>query len=77
MSQPRLRRVFRAPFNLTPQEYLTRRRLELATISLAQSDRKISEIARTIGYEGTSTFTRHFRRVCGTSPQAYRSAKGK
>lgn len=74
LSPAQMRRLFQAAFGLSPQEYITRLRLELARVSLRDRQRTITEVSGDVGYEATSTFNRHFRRIYGVSPRQYRQA---
>jgi len=55
-----------------PLEHLTRRRIEKASLMLRESDRKLSDVAVSIGYSSDGAFHRAFRRVTGISPGEYR-----
>ncbi len=67
------RSIFAARFKETvgdsPMEYLTRWRMLLAEEKLANSGDSISGIARSLGYESQSAFTKAFKRVLGRSPR--------
>jgi AraC-like DNA-binding protein len=72
------RSIFAARFKETvgdsPMEYLTRWRMLLAEEKLASSRDSISGIARSLGYESQSAFTKTFKRVMGRSPRRYSRA---
>jgi AraC-like DNA-binding protein len=53
-----------------------RLRLEHALAELDTTDDPIAEIAQRCGYYDQSAFTRHFTKVVGMSPGAYRRRRG-
>jgi AraC-like DNA-binding protein len=55
-----------------PLEYLTRWRMYKASRLLRDRDRKILQIANSVGYDSDGAFNRAFKRVLGVSPGAYR-----
>ncbi len=77
MTTAQLERSMRKVLGLTPKQLMLRLRLEQALSQLVRSDAPISEIAHGCGYYDQSAFTRHFRRVVGVSPAAYRRAESK
>jgi AraC-like DNA-binding protein len=66
------RREFRAATGRHPHEYMTERRIEQAALMLVQSDSKVADVARAVGYDDQYHFSRVFRRVTGLSPSHYR-----
>jgi AraC family transcriptional regulator len=66
-------RVFEEVVGVTPGQYILRERLRRAAVSLRKSDANIAAIAVECGFGDLSTFNRHFRRVLGSSPSAFRS----
>lgn len=74
LSPAQMRRLFHAAFGISPQEYITRLRLELARVALRDEQRTVIEVSGGVGYEATSTFNRHFRRLYGESPRQYRQS---
>ncbi len=55
----------------TPLEYVTEWRMQKAMQSLEQRDKKLIDIARSVGYESDAAFSKAFRRVVGTNPGEY------
>ncbi len=74
MTAARLERTARRTLGLTPKQLVMRFRLEEGLRLLTTTDDSIAEVARSCGYYDQSAFSRHFRRVVGSSPAAYRSA---
>jgi transcriptional regulator GlxA family with amidase domain len=56
----------------TPLEYLTNWRMYKATGSLQEDDRKMFEIAKSVGYDSDAAFSKAFKRVLGVAPREYR-----
>lgn len=74
MTQAQLERSARRVLGLTPKQLVMRFRLEEGLRLLTTTDIAISEVATACGYYDQSAFSRHFRRVVGSSPAAYRTA---
>ena len=72
MSVRAFERKFAASFHLTPQRYLRKLRLRLASRALVYSDRTLAEVAIDTGFSDQSHFTREFRRHFGRTPRDYR-----
>jgi len=72
MSLRAFERGFRAAFHLTPQKFLRKLRLRLASRALVYTDASLSEIAFTCGFADQSHFSREFRRQFGRTPREYR-----
>lgn len=63
---------FKSTVGTSPMEYLTRWRMLIARDRLASSGEAVSVIARSLGYESESAFSKAFRRVVGYSPRQIR-----
>jgi AraC family transcriptional regulator len=61
-------REFRKAFNITPHQFLTERRLQVANRLLRTTDRTITEICGEVGFNDLSSFGKLFRRRYGFSP---------
>jgi AraC-like DNA-binding protein len=72
MSVRAFERKFLASFHLTPQKYLRRLRLRMASRALVYSGEALAEIATGCGFSDQSHFTRKFRRHFGRTPRDYR-----
>lgn len=65
-------------FHLTPKQLVMKARIDEALHLLAAGDQPLSEIALATGFCDQSAFTRHFHRLTGLPPGAFRhQAKGK
>ena len=60
---------------LTPAEYITRKRLDVAENMLISTNASISDIAEKIGFYDTAHFSRTFKKVNGVTPLEYRKQK--
>jgi len=56
----------------TPLEYLTSWRMHKATALLRQNDRKLFDVAKSVGYDSDAAFSKAFKRVLGVAPRSYR-----
>jgi AraC-like DNA-binding protein len=61
-------------FGATPRQYLQRVRVNAACRLLAETEKKITEIALEVGFFDHSHLSRTFSRLMGVSPLAYRKA---
>ncbi len=75
MTVSQLERSMNRVLGLSPKQLVLRLRLEHAIAELEGRDVPISEIAQRCGYYDQSAFTRHFTRVVGVSPGAYRRSR--
>ena len=61
----------------TPLEYLTSWRMQKATALLQKDDKKLFEVAKSVGYDSDAAFSKAFKRIFGVAPREYRrSAAG-
>ena len=72
LSISQLDRRFKRLFQLTPQQFLLRVRMNAACQMLTSTDRSVSDIALRVGFYDQSCFTKLFRRQMGATPTAYR-----
>lgn len=78
VSLPYLSRRFREDVGMTFRQYLQHKRLEEACRLLANTDKKVADIAELVGYGDTKFFNEIFRRELNLSPRAFRKqAMGK
>jgi AraC-like DNA-binding protein len=75
LSSSRLQHLFKETTGFGLGQVLTEQRMQLATYFLVHSDMSIKEIAFTVGYEHTSSFTRAFERHFRQAPSSYRQAQ--
>ncbi len=72
MSRRTFDRKFRANLNLTPKEWLTHQRLNLAKELLQKHTDSIEKVAELTGFETATTMRHHFRKELGVSPSFHR-----
>jgi AraC-like DNA-binding protein len=65
-------RKFRGSFHLTPQRYLRKLRMRMASRSLVYTNQPLARVALSCGFADQSHFSREFRRHFGRTPRAYR-----
>ncbi|WP_370896238.1 helix-turn-helix domain-containing protein [Chryseobacterium gossypii] len=62
------KRDFKKTFNITPQRWLTRKRLELAHYQLAEKKKKPIDVCYEVGFENLSHFSFAFKKQFGYAP---------
>lgn len=72
ISKHHLCRMFKRNMNITPFEYLRRRRIEAAAAKLKTTELTINEISVETGFDNASYFGKVFNSYFGVSPLAYR-----
>ena len=72
MSERTLHRRFMQLTAAPPQEFIVRRRIELARTLLETTRHPIKTVAHSVGYEDESSFRKAFRKRTSMTPQAYR-----
>lgn len=69
------RSAFALPFKKvvgeTPLEYLTNWRMQKATVLLREGDKKLFEVAKSVGYDSDASFSKAFKRVVDVAPRQY------
>ncbi len=66
-------RAFQREFELTPHQYLTKRRLEAARHLLSTTAMSVTEVCLAVGFTSLGSFSTLFRRHVGRSPADYRA----
>lgn len=75
LSVAQLERHFRRVFQVTPQQLLTKLRIESA-MRLLYGDESIASIGQRCGFSDQSAFARQFKATVGMTPRDYRTLKG-
>ncbi len=75
LSVAQLERHFRRVFQVTPQQLLTKLRIESA-MRLLHGDDSIASIGQQCGFADQSAFARQFKATVGMTPRDYRTLKG-
>ena len=71
MSRSAFAARFKEILGQTPLEYVTEWRMQKAMQLLEQRDKKLIDVARSVGYESDAAFSKAFKRVVGTNPSEY------
>jgi AraC-like DNA-binding protein len=74
MPPPRLARLLKRLFGLTPRQFIAKTRIAAASRLLRESDQSVADIALACGYYDHSAFTRAFRTITGMTPRQFRGA---
>jgi len=75
LSQGHFCRQFRAKFNDSFSNYLRRYRLEKACEMLYETAAPVTAVARAVGFDDPSYFTKCFRETFGMTPRAYKKRR--
>lgn len=75
ISLSHLHKLFARVFQMTPGEYVTRRRLCKAADALSRTRRTVLDIALDFQYGSAESFSRAFKRLFDLSPSDYRRQK--
>jgi len=65
-------RLFKKAFGITPHQFLIETRIREATYLLKRTDKSVSEICYSVGYESVSSFGNLFKKRLGKTPIEYR-----
>ena len=74
ISQFHFSRLFKQSLGISPYQYLIQQRVECAKQLLKTTDRLITDIALTCGFNSHSHLSKQFRQLTGMTPKAYRSS---
>lgn len=72
MSRSAFAARFKDLLGQAPLEYVTEWRMQKAVQLLQQRDKKLFEIAKSVGYESDAAFSKAFKRVLGITPGEHR-----
>jgi AraC-like DNA-binding protein len=71
MSRSAFAARFKELLGQAPLEYVTEWRMQKAMQLLEQRDKKLIDVARSVGYESDAAFSKAFKRVVGANPGEY------
>ena len=77
LSKDHFIRLFRNEVKATPLQYINRKKIEHAQLTLVTSDTQVKDVALNLGFEDYSYFNRLFKKLVGTTPQEYRHSNHK
>ena len=69
-------RAFKGSFGIPAHQYQVKRRMEVAKLLLVNQTISVTEIAFTLGYAQTSSFSNAFRKTTGWTPTVFRREFG-
>ncbi len=72
ISKYRLCREFSAAYDLSPLQYLNKRRIEVAAYLLQTSNHRVHEIGSMVGIENTNHFIHLFKKFLNCTPSEYK-----
>jgi len=72
MSYSKFRRTFQQSAGMPPRKYLLTIRINRAKALLAETNRKVADIAGAVGFSNQGYFARYFQQAAGTTPLEYR-----
>lgn len=76
-NSPHIRAQFKREVGFTIGKWINARRMQRARELLVTTERTVSDIAFSVGYDYHEVFCRAFRRFHGTSPTEYRERASK
>ncbi len=71
MSRSAFAARFKELLGQAPLEYVTEWRMQKAIRSLQRRDKKLMDVARSVGYESDAAFSKAFKRVVGANPSEF------
>jgi AraC family transcriptional regulator of arabinose operon len=74
LSTSRLAHIFKEQMGVSPKSWGNNMRLQQARKLLLANNDSINHIARQVGYEDPSQFTKYFKRNMGCSPREFRQS---
>ncbi|WFU45731.1 AraC family transcriptional regulator (plasmid) [Bradyrhizobium sp. CB82] len=74
LSTAHFARAFRVSVGVTPHNWLVEQRIELSKKKLRDDRLPLADVAAECGFSDQSHFSRHFSRIVGASPGAWRQA---
>lgn len=73
VTKPYIIRLFNSYFDISPLQYINKKKIERAQFMLTTENVSVKEIAYSLGFNDNSYFNRMFRKVSCCTPKEYRS----
>jgi AraC-like DNA-binding protein len=64
--------MFKEQMGVPPIQYILRVKMEKAQELLVQTEESVSEVARQVGFQDYSHFSKQFKKLVGLAPTEYR-----
>jgi AraC-like DNA-binding protein len=77
LGQTKLKAIFKELNGMSIYAFLTHQRIERAKELLSNHDYSIDQVARKVGYDRVSSFSRRFKQATGISPEFFRKHNNK
>jgi AraC-like DNA-binding protein len=68
----RFRDLFREQFNITPNRYITLKKIEYAKALLSAGGVSVTEVSELCGFSDIYYFSKTFKKLCGTLPSRWK-----
>lgn len=68
-------RLFKRVFNISPRQYIIRKRLEVAQGLIRDGEDQVTDIAVSVGFSDLQSFSKSFRKMYGYPPSEVRLSK--
>lgn len=72
LSRWHFHRLFTRIYRVTPHQYLTRKRIDQASVALAGNAGTVAEICNEVGFESVGSFSTLFKKEIGQPPAGFR-----
>lgn len=72
LSRTQFTKIFTKVYGISPRQFVSRQKLNMAKTMIMNTDEPIGEIANQLGFTHISQFSRQFRRWVGKPPSHYR-----
>lgn len=66
-------RQFKKLFKVTPHQFLTQRRMQVASSMLKRADKSVMEVCTDVGFSDVASFSKLFKKTFGVSPIEHRT----